>query len=206
MKLLYDVRTVVQDCQSALDWTATTVRNKLAPGPRRGPYFPLVGDPLEFDRALDKEIAGLRLSHPTVADAFRRHQPFQPDKSELGYLHKLARVNKHQDFTGQTRTETPQLTLEHGGARVRLSGNARIVLRGNARLTLNGESIGPANWPPPPDSGITIDRRVLVDWRFNDPPIPVRRTLQALARQVREAVHDVRSSAERRTKAHARIL
>src|SRR4051812_28221813 len=66
-ELLYAVRNVVQDCQSALDWTASDVKDKYGPSRGRSPYFPLVKDRNEIADKLDAQIKGLAAKAPDVA-------------------------------------------------------------------------------------------------------------------------------------------
>ena len=48
---------------------------------------------------------------------------------------------------------------------------------------------------PVPDPAMKITETIYVDWRFNDPPVSVLPTLEALVRLVRAAVKDVRREA-----------
>jgi hypothetical protein len=190
--LLYDIRTVVQDCQSALDGTASRIKDELLGGSAWRPYFPLVTDPTDFDLKLEGQLPGLAADHPRVADAFRRHQPFQPGKSELGYLHKLARANKHSDFSEQIRTEALELKPESGGGIIGTPG-AYIRMGGDSSIRVGpGSSISFGDGPVT-SHGIT--RTVLVGWNFADPAVPVLPTLKALVALTRGAVSDVFLSA-----------
>jgi hypothetical protein len=185
-KLLYAVRQVVGDCQSALDWTATAIKEKFYPERDWMPYYPLGKNPGAFEKALDSQLAGLRTDHPSVAAAFERHQPYRPGKSELGYLKPLRKINTHRDFTPQTRTESRTLSFTHGGAAITLGEGAAIQISGNADVLIGGRSI--RHIPP-----VTT---TYVDWRFNEPPVSVLPTLEALVRHVRAAVKDIRSEAQ----------
>jgi hypothetical protein len=196
-ELLYAVRSVVQDTLSALDWTASAVSRVVHPGLDKRPYFTLVKDPAAFEKALDNQISGIRTTHPAIADAFLRQQPFQAGNEPLGYLHDLARVNKHQDFTAQKKIETPRTTISHpAGASISWSGNAGYRSTGNAGIFIGGVRLPPSSDQlPSPDSGLTVIRELLVDWRFVAPNVSVKGTLHAIVRLVKIAVHDVRSSA-----------
>jgi hypothetical protein len=90
VELLYAIRNIVQDAQSALDWTATAVKKKFGKGKWR-PYFPLMKDAEAFAVEIEKQIKGLSASQPNIVSAFERHQPYQRGKTELGYLHALAK-------------------------------------------------------------------------------------------------------------------
>jgi hypothetical protein len=186
-ELLYAVSHVIQDYQAALDWTATAVNKKYGPKQRR-PYFPLTGKPTDFAVKLEDQIKGLAAKEPGVAAAFERHQPYQPGRAELGYLHALARVNKHEDFTAQTRQEQRRIEALTGVGRV--SWNPAQVTFGPG-VSIGGVPVDPSTQRPIPHPSQTVTETIYVDWRFNDPPVSVLPTLGRLARLVREAVEDV---------------
>ena len=178
--------------------TANAVKVKFGPKGGRSPYFPLYDDPQKVGEALDSQIKGLRAKHPDIAAAFERHQPYQAGKSELGYLHQLARVNKHQDFTPQTRT------VEHAD-RYEAASGATIELGHGSPGTGGGEAGGAASISMGPGASITLGDTsiqdiepveiVYVDWLFVDPPVSVLTTLEALAGHVRSAVEDIAGEA-----------
>jgi hypothetical protein len=189
--LLYDVRRVVQDCQSALDWTASAVNERYGSG--RTPYFPLARRHEDFEAELDRQITGLRTNHPAIAAAFERHQPYQAGSEVLGYLRKLSRVNKHQDFSAQTRTERLRTIVDVAGVGV-ADWDSRAVTFASG-VSILGAPIDPATQRPAPNPAVAVTSVRYIDWRFVDPPTSVLRTLQSLARLVREAVADVETVA-----------
>jgi hypothetical protein len=190
---LYAIRNVVQDVQSALDWTATAVKDKYFPGSKWAPYFPLAKDPSKFPDTLEKQIKGLAANHPKIAKAIERHQPCQAGKAELGYLHDLAKVNKHQDFTAQTRQEQRRVDVQFGGGSVSFDPGAVTFGSG---VSIGGVPVDPMTQRPVPHPSQTVTETIYVDWRFKDPPVSVLPTLEALARLVRDAVEDVRREAK----------
>lgn len=192
--LLYAVRQVVQDCQSALDWTATAVKEKFYPGAGWKPYFPLTKSSGDFPAEMEKQIAGLLADHPDVASAFERHQPYEAGKSELGYLHALSRVNKHQDFTAQTRVESRRVEARSAGGAVVSWNPANVRFSGN--VLINGVPVDQLTQRPVPHPSQTVTETIYVDWRFKDPALSVLPTLEALVRLVRAATDDVRSEAQ----------
>jgi hypothetical protein len=98
--LLYAIRNLVQDCQSALDWTMSDVHKRYVANKGR-PYFPLVADHDELVKALDRWLPQVRAAHPDIAAAFERHQPYRAGNAALGHLHELSGVNKHRQFSTQ---------------------------------------------------------------------------------------------------------
>src|SRR6185312_13016340 len=189
-ELVYAVRQVVQDCQSALDWTATAVRKKYYPR-RTGsrPYFPLALEPKAFPELMDKQIKGLRVDHPDIAAAIRKHQPYRKGKEQLGLLKKLARVEKHEDFTPQTRKVTRRVEARsHQGV---VSWDPSAVTFG-AGVSIGNAPVDPRTQLPVPTRTQTVTQTIYVDWRFVDPDASVLPTLEALGRLVGSAVRGVR--------------
>ena len=190
--LLYNIRAVVQDCQSALDATATWVKDKYLKKSNWKPYFPLGTDPADFAAKIEEQLKGLTAAQPDITGAFERHQPYQPGKAELGYLHKLARANKHADFSEQTRTEQRGgVTLKRGGTTISY-GPGVTFGRG---VRLKGVPIDPTTQLPVPTPGVDVAVQIFVGWDFVDPPVPVLTTLQALVHQTRAAVDDIHRGA-----------
>jgi hypothetical protein len=192
--LLYKIRSVVQDCQSALDATASRVKEKYLKQSDWKPYFPLVADPENFTAELEKQLNGLSQAEPAVAAAFERHQPYQPGKRELGYLHVLSRTNKHSDFSEQRRTETREIKSGPGGGFVGSPGGAGIAMGEGAAIRL-GEGASIRLGGPGPFVMHNMTQTVLVGWNFLDPPVPVLATLLALVQQTHDAVADIRDKA-----------
>jgi len=190
--LLYAVAHMVQDCLSALDWTANAVKVKYGRASGRSPYFPLRGTVDEFEEAIDTQIKGLRAAEPKIAAAFERHQPYNPGKEELGYLHALGRVNKHQDFTPQVREEQRQVTVRSAGGGS-VSWGPGVTFGGG--VSVMGVPVDPRTQRPVPHPSQTVTETIYVDWRFKHPSASVLPALEALARLVREAVEDVQSEA-----------
>lgn len=191
-ELLYAVRNTVSNCLSALDWTANAVKEKYGPNKGRSPYFPLRPTQQEFEDGIDQQIKGLRAKEPAVAAAFERHQPYQAGKSDLGHLHALGRVEKHQDFTPQTRQEQRTTRVEtSGGGSVEYTDG--VTFSGN--VSIGGVPVDPSTQMPVPHPSQRVTVTTYVDWRFKGPSVSVLPTLENLVRLVREAVADVRSEA-----------
>src|ERR1022692_3621293 len=188
-ELLYAVSRIISDCLSALDWTANAIKEKYGSSGGRSPYFPLRSTPQDFERGLDEQIRGLRATEPQIAHAFERHQPYQPGKTELGYLHALGRVNKHQDFTPQIRQEQRRVDVQFSGGSVSFDPGA---VRFGPGVSIGGVPVDPMTQRPIPHPSQMVTEAVYVDWRFNDPPVSVLPTLEILATLVRVAVEDVR--------------
>jgi len=176
-ELVYSIRAVASDCQSALDTTAVRVKKKYLKTSDWMSWFALGRDPADFAKKLDQQLPGLSTTQPMIAAAFERHQPYQPGNSELGYLHTLAHANRHSDFSPQRRTETVEIESVPGGGFVLSAVGA----------SLNGIEVAASE----PTAVRYMTRTVLVGWNFVDPPEPVLATLRGLVRQARDAVTDI---------------
>jgi hypothetical protein len=189
-ELVYSIRAVASDCQSALDTTAVRVKKKYLKTSDWMSWFPLGRDPADFAKKLDQQLPGLFASESRIAAAFGRHQPYQPGNSELGYLHTLAHANRHSDFSPHRRIETVEIESVPGGGftvsalevSLRVREGAAVTTGDSADLDLSGADPVVARY---------MTRTVLVGWNFLDPPEPVLPTLRALVRQTRDAVADI---------------
>ncbi|MDO8615528.1 MAG: hypothetical protein Q7T33_07285 [Dehalococcoidia bacterium] len=187
--LLHDIARFLEDCQRVLDWTATNIDRAHGKSSVRSPYYPLFDSPVKFADAMKRDFPAVPKS---VFDAMERHQPYQAGKASLGYLHDLARVNKHQDFTPQTRTETRRIRVSGGGGVVEWTADAVTFGSG---VSILGVPIDPRTQRPEPSSTQEVAEIVYVGWNFLDPNVPVLPTLESLSQLIAEAVTDVRQSA-----------
>jgi hypothetical protein len=188
--LLYDICHLIEDCQRALDWTATDIDRAYGSASDRSPYFPLREDPKRFVEVMTKDFPSVPQS---VYDAIQRHQPYQPGKDVLGHLHDLARVNKHQDFTAQTRTETRRIEVSGpGGSKVSWSPDN---VRFGSGVSVMGAPIDPLTQLPVPSQQHTVNQIIYVGWKFTELDLAVLPTLGQLTTAVVQAVRDVRHEA-----------
>lgn len=188
--LLHEVARFVEDCQRALDWTATDLDRKYGKSVRRSPYFPLRGTPSDFEEAMKRDFPSVP---QPVYKAIERHQPFQDGKAALGYLHGLSRINKHQDFTPQTRTEHRRIKAEGAFGAVEWSPDS---VRFGPGVSIGGVPVDPQTQRPVPSASQSVTETIYVGWNFRDLNIPVLSTLDALGKLVTEAVADIRHIAE----------
>ena len=187
--LLHDIARFVEDCQRALDWTATDLDRTYGKASDRSPYYPLHDAPENFATAMARDF-------PTVPqdvyDAIERHQPYQAGKKSLGYLHALARVNKHQDFTPQTRTESRRIRASGGGIVVDWDPGAVTF---GAGVSIGGVPVDPRTQRPVPSPMQEVTEIIYVGWNFVNPNVLVLPTLESLSRLIVEAMTDVRHAA-----------
>jgi hypothetical protein len=185
--LLYAIRSLVQDCQSVLDWTMSEIHRSCVARPGKwSPYFPLCASPAKFTEALDKYLPGIRETRPDIAEALERHQPYRPGMEILGYLHKLSSENKHRQFSVQRLevTESVHPWIAAGGSIETIPTPYGPV------FDEHGVPIPGRTSPVPTISSITN-----FDWRFTDPDVSVLPTLLSLAEAVLKAVWDIRGTA-----------
>lgn len=187
--LLHDIARFIEDCQRALDWTATDIDRKHGKARDRSPYYPLQNAPAKFVSAMARDFS--TVPQPVYA-AMKRYQPYQPDKESLGYLHDLARVNKHQDFTPQTRGETRRIRASGGGAVVEWDPGA---VRFGSGVSIGGVPVDPTTQRPVPSPMQQVTEVIYVGWNFVNPNVPVLATLTSLSQLIAEAVTDVRHAA-----------
>jgi hypothetical protein len=211
--LLHDTARLIEDCQRALDWTATDIDKTHGPGKDRSPYFPLQADPTKFAAAITKDFSTVPVG---VVDAMERHQPYQPGKADLAHLHELTRVNKHQDFTPQTRKETREVTVaDPSGGSVSYNDGVRFGTNsisfgpgggisfgpggaigfGPGGVSAQGIRIDPSTQRPVPNRTHKVTDTIYVGWNFVKPAVPVLPTLESLSQLVSEAVKDIRHEA-----------
>lgn len=189
------VTTVVRSLEGAMGKTADGVAVQYAtqpkkPGARLRAYFPLTDNPAEFKDRLGRNLPGVGANYPRIAAAFERHQPYQPDRSELGYLKELYRVNHHHDFTVQETRNSQFVGVFMGGFRMGLDTVGETsgweVLASEEVMALE-----PKPGLPPTTAGV----QHWIDWYFLDPSVSVATTLLALHRLCSEACEDVSATA-----------
>lgn len=175
-ELLRDIRHLIGDLRSALDWTATDLDRKYGSGKNRSPYFPLRADSADFAGMMSKDFPNVPQN---VSAAVERHQPYTTGRAELAHLPQLSRVNGHQGFTEQNRTE--QRRWQQGGV-----SWGEGVSWSPGSVFVGGNPMGHPEF---------TSETVLVGWNFADPPLPVIWLLAELARLVTDAVTDIRHEA-----------
>jgi hypothetical protein len=191
LDLLHEIARLVEDLQRVLDWTATDLDQTFGTGRDRSPYFPLVTTSAKFETVLARDFPSLPV---VVLNELERSQPYNPGRNELRYLHDLTRVNKHQDFTEQTRTETRRVRASSmGGGAVEWTpfqqGHGGVIFGGApGSVLINGVPIDPVTQRPVPSPSQIVTETILVGWNFVTPSVPVIETLDNIVRQVIDVV------------------
>ena len=105
------VGVIARNMNAVLDKTANGIQTKFYKRSNRT-YYPVVVDEAKFEAELEKSISGLRADHPEVAEAIRKHQPF--NRPVLKHLKPLYREFAHHDFVMQSRQENSGTTFAIG--------------------------------------------------------------------------------------------
>lgn len=189
------VGTVIRNLNSALDKTANGVQTTLF-GRSRSTYYPLAGVEADFEATLERNIPGLRASHPEIADAFKRHQPFQRNKGALAYLKPLYREYAHHDFVRQVRKVEGLMGFSVGGMNMTRLGQSSLQIGGSSwyGFPLDDEA---TVFHAPPEMGLpmSVAQGTFVDWHFSEPDVSVLDTLRRLFMICGAACDDVAKTA-----------
>jgi hypothetical protein len=123
------INTSIRALSGALDKVATEISRQLGTRNRK-PYFPLTDDPSAFSVVLQANLPDLAKTHPKVATAIEKQQPYNEGQTPLRHLKELYRENHHQDFTLQAREEARSLDVTVGGQLVTSAGTKGISIGG----------------------------------------------------------------------------
>lgn len=174
------IKNCIENQRSALDYLGRMVTERYGNGEFR--YYPLAQHPDEFAATMDKNLPGVTAARPDIGEAFERWQPYgQP---WLRTLNQLARGNKHNTFTPQTRRAEPRREVRRGGG-VAVSWDPGGVKFGSG-VSIMDEPVDPATQRTPS----TVDV-IYVAWFFDDPNVSVIPTLRDFQSKVRALVADI---------------
>ncbi len=188
------IKNVLENQRSALDYLATAITNRDGKQGTK-PQFPYSFEPEEFDKWFDKAMPGVRAARADIADAFRRHQPFQPGHDWVKDLAALTNENKHRQLTPQSRDETRQIDTRRGGTGAGVvftpyqPGKGGVSFGGD--LVINGVPVDSQTLLPIGGGPKPYIETIYVDWLFADPPKSALRTLEEIAAGIRPAVADI---------------
>ena len=121
--LLIEIKNVMENLRSALDFSAHGLFDKFSVSSRANPniYFPysrLGQSQADFQRSnrIETCIPGITTSRPDIVAKLESYQSFASTNNEwLPKFMELNNENKHSRLTPQTREEARQLTLQSGG-------------------------------------------------------------------------------------------
>lgn len=142
--LLIEIKNVMENLRSALDFAAHGLFDKYGSSTRSNPniYFPYAlhtQTRAEFQASnrIEKCIPGISGSRPDIVAQLDLYQHYShPDNGWLPVFMDLNNENKHERLTPQTREEVRQLTLESGGSSISLGQGCSISMGPGAYIRM----------------------------------------------------------------------
>jgi hypothetical protein len=172
------IKNCIENQRSALDYLGRLVTERHGKGAFR--FYPLAQDPNEFASLMDRNLPGVASARPDIRDVFARWQPYS--EPWLRTLNQLARTNKHNTFSAQTRNEEHRREVRKAGGVVSWGQGVRF----GPGVSIMGETVDPATQRTPS----TVDV-IYVAWFFDDPNVSVMPTLREFQSKLRDLVDDV---------------
>ncbi len=147
--LLIEIKNVMENLRSALDFSAHGLFDKYGVSSRANPniYFPysrLGQSQADFQRSnrIESCIPGIATSRPDIVAKLESYQSFASTNNEwLPKFMELNNENKHSRLTPQTREEARQLTLQSGGMSISLGPGCSISMGQGTSIQMGGMSI-----------------------------------------------------------------
>ena len=145
-RLLVEIKNVMENLRSALDFAAHGLFSKYgaSPKPDPGVYFPYalegqsVGD-FRAKQRIDQCIPGLAAARPDIVQKLESNQHFADAKNRwLPRFMELNNANKHQQLTAQTRREWRELHISSGGTGMVLGEGTSISMGPGTSIQMGG--------------------------------------------------------------------
>lgn len=135
-ELLIEIKNLMENLRSALDYTAHYLFGKFGrsnrPNPRiYFPYAPLNQSQTQFQKKkrIDACIPGLSASRPDIVAKLESYQCFaSPDNRWLPIFMELNNASKHQELTPQEKRVQKQLKISSRGATMDMGPGASASL------------------------------------------------------------------------------
>jgi hypothetical protein len=202
-KLLIEIKNLMENLRSALDFTARGLFLKYGSSKASDPriYFPYASltqseDQFRKSGRIDACIPGLTANRPDIVTRIESYQHFaDPRNKWLPVFMELNNENKHQQLTPQIRRETKELRISSGGASISMGSGASISIGPGASIQIGGMTIPggqtfDANRPP---TTIGPGKKEVITWvsfhfsTSNEPVLPLlKQTLEGVERIVHE--------------------
>jgi hypothetical protein len=147
--LLIEIKNLMENLRSALDFTAHGLFDKHGHSPRSNPkvYFPYASlaqtqAGFRASNRIDACIPGISFSRPDIVAKLESYQHYtNADNRWLPLFMDLNNENKHERLTPQTREEACQLKLESGGTAISLGPGASISMGPGTSIRMGGMMI-----------------------------------------------------------------
>lgn len=130
--LFIDIKNIMENLRSALDYSAKGLFTKYGSSPKPSPkiYFPyaFLGENQAKNR-IETGIPGITATRPDIVAHLESYQHYaNPSNKWLPLFMDLNNENKHEKLTPQSRQEDRQLRIESGGAAIDLGPGASVSL------------------------------------------------------------------------------
>ena len=145
--LLVDIKNVMENLRSALDYTARHLFDRYGTSSKAKPkiYFPYVqpsqtaGD---FGKRVDTCIPGLSANRPDVVAKLESYQVYaSQDNGWLPIFMELNNANKHQNLAHQETHTRKELKISSGGATMAMGQGASAALGPGSTLKMGNVTI-----------------------------------------------------------------
>ena len=196
-QLLIQIKNLLENLRSALDYVARDVFERFCTPPEGGKtipvYFPILrrtATPQDFSNFANGRFPGLRENARTLYDCLESYQVYKsPENEWLVQFNELCQENKHEHLSPQTRREEKQTQFsdKSGGSvswneGVYFGPGGRIVFKPGGKLSFGrggsvgfgksgvrimGRPVDPQAQAPVPDPESALRRVVWVDFRFD---------------------------------------
>jgi len=175
--LRISIKNCLENIRSSLDFLGYQISEENCPNKNSKIYFPIFfSDKQSFDKFMTKTYPNLKNNNSGLYSQIESIQYYiNPSENEwMKDLVILVNENKHRKLTPQTKTQRKQLNISSGGAGISLSGGASIKLGGGASIRMGGKTIygGQTISPDNPfihaDPGLNVERKIWVDFKFDE--------------------------------------
>jgi len=183
------IKNVVENQRSILDYLAHEVHQQHGIETKAKVYYPFASSSEKFAGDIDGRMPGVRKARPDIAEAIKRHQPFNHDW--MIWLNYLRNESGHRTLSKQRERKTTR-TLLH------LRGGGTSSIQDIGVIGSDGEPVHPSAVFSGVDSYTDVTVTV---WTFDAPSIPSMPSIAAptvlamIEDGIRTAVADIAQAA-----------
>lgn len=203
-ELLIEIKNLMENLRSALDFTAHGLFNKYGDQTTSNPkiYFPYATEKqsksdFQNQNRIEICIPGLSVSRLDIVTKIESYQHFSdPTNVWLPQFMDLCNENKHRQLTPQERREVKQLKLTSGGTGISLGEGASISMGSGAQIRM-GRMIIPGgqkfdvNNPPVTIGSGTKEIITWVSFHFSSNNQPVIPFLEQCVDGIKKIIEEV---------------
>ncbi len=174
------IKSFLEHQRSALDYLVAQVNNKHCKKRPEKAFYPLAWEEDKFLEIFDREMPGVRVAEPQIAEAFAVHQPWVAPERWLKWLYALANPNKHIKLSRPKQRSFDQWRNEGGttvqGIRFRREGQ---------EPTMDPSGFIEGAWT----------KETITEWSFDKPKVFLGIALHSILRGTEATIADVRQAA-----------